>query len=51
MKIPKPKRLQEWYRRMLDKAMCDNVIFDYKVGLTCYYMREYPFDLMLAVDM
>lgn len=32
MKIPKPKRLQEWYRKMLDKAICDRVIFDYKAS-------------------
>jgi len=30
-KIPKPKRLQEWYKKMLDKALNDRVISDYKV--------------------
>jgi len=30
-KIPKPKRLQDWYRKMLDKAQLEKVIFDYKV--------------------
>jgi len=29
-KIPKPKRLQDWYRRMLDKAIADRVVCDYK---------------------
>ncbi|KAI1304968.1 CREB-binding protein [Halotydeus destructor] len=29
-KIPKPKRLQEWYRKMLDKGMCDRIVLDYK---------------------
>ena len=29
-KIPKPKRLQEWYKRMLDKAVIEHVVFDYK---------------------
>lgn len=30
-KIPKPKRLQEWYRKMLDKAFAERIIHDYKV--------------------
>jgi len=34
-KIPKPKRLQDWYRRMLDKAIADRVVCDYKV---CIYV-------------
>ncbi|GFN74631.1 Creb-binding protein, partial [Plakobranchus ocellatus] len=29
-KIPKPKRLQEWYKKMLDKAIIDRVVVDYK---------------------
>lgn len=29
-KIPKPKRLQEWYKKMLDKGMHDGIIIDYK---------------------
>uniref|UniRef100_A0A667YQK1 histone acetyltransferase n=1 Tax=Myripristis murdjan TaxID=586833 RepID=A0A667YQK1_9TELE len=29
-KIPKPKRLQEWYRKMLDKAFAERIIHDYK---------------------
>lgn len=29
-KIPKPRRLQEWYKKMLDKAVADRVVFDYK---------------------
>ncbi|TRY77535.1 hypothetical protein DNTS_028247 [Danionella cerebrum] len=29
-KIPKPKRLQEWYKKMLDKAVEDRVVHDYK---------------------
>ena len=32
-KIPKPKRLQEWYKKMLDKAIIERVVIDYKVGL------------------
>lgn len=31
-KIPKPKRLQEWYKRMLDKAKKENIVVDYKVS-------------------
>ncbi|KAJ8402202.1 hypothetical protein AAFF_G00370670 [Aldrovandia affinis] len=29
-KIPKPKRLQEWYREMLDKAFAERILHDYK---------------------
>ncbi|KAH9488456.1 hypothetical protein Btru_062790 [Bulinus truncatus] len=29
-KIPKPKRLQDWYKKMLDKAIIDRVVVDYK---------------------
>ena len=39
-KIPKPKRLQDWYRRMLDKAIADRVVCDYKVNVNvwCFFM-------------
>ena len=30
-KIPKHKRLVEWYKKMLDKSKVDNVIMEYKV--------------------
>ncbi|XP_016890788.1 CREB-binding protein isoform X2 [Cynoglossus semilaevis] len=29
-KIPKPKRLQEWYRKMLEKAFAERILHDYK---------------------
>lgn len=32
-KIPKPKRLQEWYKKMLDKAVAERIVHDYKVRL------------------
>jgi len=28
-KIPKPKRLQDWYKKMLDKAIVDQVVMEY----------------------
>lgn len=31
-KIPKPKRLQEWYKKMLDKAVSERIVHDYKVS-------------------
>ena len=34
-KIPKPKRLQEWYKKMLDKALIERIVIDYKV---CSYI-------------
>jgi len=35
-KIPKPKRLQEWYKKMLDKAFAERIIHDYKVCPVCF---------------
>lgn len=32
-KIPKPKRLQEWYKKMLDKGMVERIVLDYKVSI------------------
>ncbi|KAI4799116.1 hypothetical protein KUCAC02_019237 [Chaenocephalus aceratus] len=29
-KIPKPKRLQEWYKKMLDKSVAERIVHDYK---------------------
>ena len=29
-KIPKPKRLQDWYKRMLDKGIIERIVLDYK---------------------
>nr|7SZQ_A Chain A, Histone acetyltransferase p300 [Homo sapiens] len=29
-KIPKPKRLQEWFKKMLDKAVSERIVHDYK---------------------
>jgi E1A/CREB-binding protein len=29
-KVPKPKRLQDWYKKMLDKGIIERVVVDYK---------------------
>merc|ERR1719319_946165 len=29
-KVPKPKRLQEWYKKMLDKGIIERIVLDYK---------------------
>ncbi|XP_067945482.1 histone acetyltransferase p300-like [Watersipora subatra] len=29
-KVPKPKRLQDWYKKMLDKSIIEGVVQDYK---------------------
>ncbi|CAF1212736.1 unnamed protein product, partial [Didymodactylos carnosus] len=29
-RVPKPKRLQEWYKKMLDRAILEHVVIDYK---------------------
>lgn len=34
-KIPKPKRLSEWYKKMLDKAVNEKVIHSYQVSRLC----------------
>lgn len=35
-KIPKPKRLQEWYKKMLDKGIIERIVVDYKVNLIIF---------------
>ncbi len=30
-RVPKPKRLQDWYKKMLDRAILERVVIDYKV--------------------
>jgi E1A/CREB-binding protein len=34
-RVPKPKRLQEWYKTMLDIAVAQRVVVDYKVCFDC----------------
>lgn len=59
-KIPKPKRLQEWYRKMLDKAFAERILHDYKVskglhhhafvtagGFLSYALQYYSIDFTL----
>ena len=29
-KIPKPKRLQDWYKRMLDIGIIERIVLDYR---------------------
>ena len=29
-KIPKPKRLQDWYKKILDKGIIERIVLDYK---------------------
>ncbi|CAF3311699.1 unnamed protein product [Rotaria socialis] len=29
-RVPKPKRLQDWYKKMLDRAILERVVIDYK---------------------
>lgn len=35
-KVPKPKRLVDWYKKMLDKGRSDNVVYDYRVSEALY---------------
>ncbi|KAL3316602.1 hypothetical protein Ciccas_004748 [Cichlidogyrus casuarinus] len=46
-KIPKPKRLQEWYQAMLKKAQTENIVVDYKdiCKDACTNMTVSPTDL------
>ena len=31
-KIPKPKRLTDWYKKLLDKGIIERIVLDYKVS-------------------
>lgn len=43
-KIPKPKRLQEWYKKMLDKAVAERIVHDYKVQFKhCVLVKYFLF--------
>ena len=37
-KIPKPKRLQDWYKRMLDKGFIERIVLDYKVNILIFHL-------------
>ena len=39
-KVPKPKRLVDWYKKMLDKGRSDNVVHDYRVS-QAYSIMQY----------
>lgn len=39
-KIPKPKRLQEWYKKMLDKGMVERIVLDYKVSINAQLIND-----------
>lgn len=39
-KIPKPKRLQEWYKKMLDKAVAERIVHDYKVTIISFVLSD-----------
>lgn len=43
-KIPKPKRLQDWYKKMLDKGIIERIVVDYKVS-TCMIVSTVDFNL------
>lgn len=47
-KIPKPKRLQEWYKKMLDKAVSERIVHDYKVR-TFIWLLEMEYLLRLSL--
>lgn len=47
MKIPKAKRLQEWYKKMLDKAIIERVVIDYKVVFRLFIYLLFPFYLFI----
>lgn len=31
-KIPKPKRLTDWYRKMLERGKSDSTVYDFRVS-------------------
>ena len=49
-KIPKPKRLQDWYKKMLDKATIERVVIDYKVSICFLSNVEITHKLVIALS-
>lgn len=45
-KIPKPKRLQEWYKKMLDKAVAERIVHDYKVAIAIVLLLSFSKSLL-----
>jgi E1A/CREB-binding protein len=39
-RVPKPKRLQEWYKTMLDIAVQQRVVVDYKVCSNSFHLID-----------
>jgi len=39
-RLPTQKRLQEWYKKMLDIAVQQRVIVNYKVCFNCFYFVD-----------
>lgn len=62
-KIPKPKQLQEWFKKMLDKAVSERIVHDYKVSrsagrgrsahllilLPCILPLNYPHETLFSL--
>jgi hypothetical protein len=49
--VPKPKRLVDWYKKMLDKGKSDDVVYEYRVSTmhakycecVCYTCASFKF--------
>ena len=48
-RVPKPKRLQDWYKKMLDRAILERVVIDYKVKEKILKKSEIIFTNLIIV--
>jgi E1A/CREB-binding protein len=51
-KVPKPKRLYEWYKKMLDKGISENIVIGYQVswGKVAFKASLVVLLIMLNID-
>ena len=49
-KIPKPKRLQEWYKKMLDKGIIERIVLDYKVKCLFLLLTSFLLAALLCIQ-
>lgn len=48
-KIPKPKKLQDWYRKMLEKGFDEKIVVDFKVTFSRWNLSCYRISILLSV--
>ena len=48
-KIPKPRRLQEWYRKMIEQAKTDGIVNEWKVCVCLSIQQSVCLSVCLSV--